>query len=263
MTARRFGVVPAAGSGTRLLPYRAAKELIQVGYRTVDGRPLPKAAIEHVLLAMRTGGVDNVLLVLSPDKGDVFRYLGAGQQLGLDLAYLCQERPLGLPDALNLATPYLGDETVCMGLPDTMCTPADCFAQLFDFHEAQRADLSLGVFPTGQPQALAPVVVEPRSHRVLAVVDKPEHPPVSNTWGIAVWSPAFTRLLQEFVANTAEPRGESLLSDVFATAVTAGLRVRALTFDAGEYHDIGTPDGVVRARQWLESEAGVLTGPRV
>src|SRR5690606_29001759 len=133
-----FGVVPAAGVGARMLPYRAAKELIQVGYRMVDGRPLPRAAVEHVLGAMRAGGVDRIMVVLSPEKWELFRYLGAGRQLGVELAYLCQEEPLGMPHALDLATPFVAGGTVCLGMPDTIVTPPDCYARLLAFHEAQR-----------------------------------------------------------------------------------------------------------------------------
>lgn len=266
MTAR-FGIVPAAGAGTRLSPYRAPKELIQVGYRSAGGQLLPKAAIEHVLTAMATGGADRAFVVLSPMKWDLFRYLGSGEQLGLDLAYLCQETPLGMPHAIDLATPFLAGQTVGMGMPDTIVAPQDCFAQLFDFHEGTRADLSLGLFPTAEPQALAPVVTEPGSHRVLAIMDKPLDPPVANTWGIAVWSPVFTDLLHDYVgAVLAMVEGggcsgrELLLSEVFADAVTAGLRVHALSFDGGEFHDIGKPANLRRARAWLDDAGDVLAG---
>ncbi|MFC7760433.1 hypothetical protein ACFQY4_22210 [Catellatospora bangladeshensis] len=40
--------------------------------------------------------------------------------------------------------------------------------------------------------------------------------------------------------------------------MTAGLRVHALTFADGEFHDIGTPAGVLRAREALEAPGGVL-----
>ena len=257
----RFGIVPAAGAGTRLSLYRAPKELIQVGYRSADGQLLPKAAIEHVLTAMATGGADRAFVILSPAKWDLFRYLGSGEHLGLDLAYLCQETPLGMPHAIDLATPFLAGQTVSMGMPDTIVAPDDCFAQLFDFHEGTRADLSLGVFPTAEPQALAPVVIEPGSHRVLSIMDKPADPPAANTWGIAVWSPLFTELLHDYVAGALrQPTGELLLSEVFADAITAGLRVHALAFEAGGFHDIGKPANVMRVRAWLENAGDVLAG---
>jgi glucose-1-phosphate thymidylyltransferase len=263
----RFGIVPAAGAGTRLSPYRAPKELIQVGYRLADGHLLPKAAIEHVLTAMAAGGADRAFVILSPAKWDLFRYLGSGEHLGLDLAYLCQETPLGMPHAIDLATPFLAGRTAGLGMPDTIVAPPDCFAQLFEFHEGTRADLSLGVFPTAEPQALAPVVTEPGSYRVLAILDKPADPPAANTWGIVVWSPVFTELLHDYVAAAlARMAGggcsgrELLLSEVFADAVTAGLRVHALAFDGGEFHDIGKPVNLRRARAWLENAGDVLAG---
>ncbi|GAA0934115.1 sugar phosphate nucleotidyltransferase [Virgisporangium aurantiacum] len=254
---RVFGVVPAAGVGSRLSPYRGPKELIQVGYRRAAPddatRLLPMAAVEHVLYGMRTGGVHNVLLTLSPAKWDIFRYLGDGREIGLELAYLCQDEPLGMPHALDLARPFVADHTVCMGMPDTIVAPRDCFAQLLEFHGTHRADLSLGVFPTDEPQALAPVLIEPGGHRVIAVVDKPAVPPAANTWGIACWSPAFTELLHEFVRGAADTR-EQLLSDVFVAAMTAGLRVHGLAFGDGAYHDIGTATGVLRARARFEAQ---------
>jgi glucose-1-phosphate thymidylyltransferase len=257
----RLGIVPAAGAGTRLSPYRAPKELIQVGYRSAGGQLLPKAVIEHVLTAMATGGADRTFVVLSPAKWDLFRYLGSGQHLGLDLAYLCQETPLGMPHAIDLATPFLAGQTVGMGMPDTIVAPQDCFAQLFDFHEGTRADLSLGVFPTAEARALAPVVIEPGSHRVLAIMDKPLDPPAANTWGIAVWSPLFTELLHDYVvAALRQPGRELLLSEVFADAITAGLRVHALAFDGGEFNDIGKPVNVRRVRARLEHSGDANTG---
>lgn len=263
--AARIGIVPAAGVGARLAPYRAPKELIQVGYRSVDGRQLPMAAIEHVLTSMRAGGVDRAFVVLSPAKWDVFRYLGPGEHLRMDLAYLCQEAALGMPHALDLAAPFLAGRTVCMGMPDTIVSPPDCFARLLALHDATRADLSLGVFPVTEPQAFAPVVIEPGSHRVLAIADKPEDPPALNTWGIATWSPVFTELLHGFVA-TAPDRGtaggELLLSDAFMAAVASGLRVHALAFESGEYHDIGNPANLVHARARLETTDSVLAGRR-
>jgi len=256
-----LGVVPAAGVGARLSPYRAPKELIQVGYRSVNGQVLPKAVVEHTLSSMHNGGVDSAFLILSPAKWEVFRYLGSGHDLGMDLAYLCQEAPRGMPHALDLAYPFMAGRKVCLGMPDTIVTPTDCFGQLLAFHDATGADLSLGVFPTTTPESLAPVLIEPGSHRVTAIFDKPALPPAANTWGIVAWSPAFTEVLHSYVVTAQlEPNRELVLSDVFVAAMTAGLKVHALPFEAGEYHDIGTPEGVVRTRARLEFAGDVLTG---
>ncbi len=259
-----LGIVPAAGGGSRLWPYRAAKELIQIGYETVAadgeggaGRLVPKAAIDHTLDAMRRGGVHSSFVVLSPVKWEVFRYLGSGGQRGMQVAYLCQEEPRGMPHALDLAHPFVGDRTVCMGMPDTLLAPRDCFARLLAFHEKRDADLSLGLFPVADPRAFAPVVLDPGTGRVVDIVDKPEVPPVATVWGIAAWSPAFGDLLHEFVRKAgAGAPGEGLLSEAFLQAAQCGLQVYGLPFDTGEYHDIGTPAGLLQVHRRFEPDLG-------
>lgn len=257
-----LGIVPAAGGGSRLWPYRAAKELIQIGYETVAANGgaaqlVPKAAIDHVLDAMRRGGVHSAFVVLSPVKWEIFRYLGSGAQRDMQVAYLCQEEPQGMPHALDLAHPFVGDRTVCMGMPDTLLAPADCFARLLAFHEKRDADLSLGLFPVADPRAFAPVVLDPGTGRVVDIVDKPQVPPVATVWGIAAWSPAFGDLLHEYVgAAKAGPPGEGLLSEAFLQAARCGLQVFGLPFDTGQYHDIGTPAGLINVRRRFESDPG-------
>lgn len=162
-----------------------------------------------------------------------------------------------MPHALDLAHPFIGDRTVCMGMPDTLLAPADCFAELLAFHEKREADLSLGLFPVADPRAFAPVVLDPVTGRVVDIADKPEVPAVATVWGIAAWSPAFGELLHDFVrATEASAPGEGLLSEAFLLAAQSGLQVFGLPFETGQYHDIGTPAGLIQVRRRFESEPG-------
>ena len=160
-----------------------------------------------------------------------------------------------MPPALDLARKFVHGRTICMGMPDTLVESDNCFAELLAFHYRRNADVSLGVFPTEDPRSLAPVVLEPTTGRVLDIVDKPEHSPAANSWGIAVWSPEFTELLHSHVAasavKAAEPR-EQLMTDVFLHGIRAGLQVYGLEFPACGYFDIGTPARLLRARQQFE-----------
>jgi glucose-1-phosphate thymidylyltransferase len=247
------GVVPAAGTGSRLWPYRAPKELIQVGY-TVAGsehdepRLIPRATVEYVLSAMRAGGVSSVFVVLSALKWDVFRYLGSGRSLGLHLSYLCQEEPLGLAHAIGLARPFTEGRTVCLGLPDTIVEPADCCAQLLAFHRDNAAHLSLGLFEVADPRQFGVVTMHTDGRHVRAIDDKPRVPRSNLVWGLAVWSDEFAELLQAFVAEPVSAGSEPVLGDAFTMAIEGGLRVLALRFENGSFHDIGTPVSLARAR---------------
>jgi glucose-1-phosphate thymidylyltransferase len=61
-------------------------------------------------------------------------------------------------------------------------------------------------------------------------------------WGLAAWSPRFTRFMHAHLAARPADSGEYVLSDIFAAALAAGLRVRALPLANAHYHDIGTPE---------------------
>jgi glucose-1-phosphate thymidylyltransferase len=237
------GVLPAAGEGSRLRPFRYPKELLPIAYEPdVAGSAVrPRAVIEFSLSAMVRAGVPRCVLIVAPSKLDILSYVGDGEDLGISMSYVCQDRPCGMAAAVDLAYPWTAEATVVMAMPDTVIQPADFLATTLGHHDAWAADLTLAVFPTGEPHRLGPVVHE--DGVVLAVEDKPERPRAANTWGAAVWNPVFSDLLHAAV-SAADPTAQVLLGDCFQAAVDKGLCVRAVEFPDGRFLDIGTPQGL-------------------
>ena len=182
------------------------------------------------------------ILIIAPWKMAILDYFGDGSATGLDIGYLYQEEARGLPRALDLAYPWTHSAHVAFAMPDTIIRPGDCFVTLRERYETTGADLLLGVFPTGEPQRLGPVVIE--DGKVKAVYDKCPEPPVRNTWGVALWGPAFSALMHEEVKRRVTSECEPVLGELFNLAVAAGLNVRAHFFPSGAYFDIGTPQGL-------------------
>lgn len=261
--AEPIGLVPAGGQSKRMQPYRAWKELIPIGYRkcrTLAGeqRLVPKMLIEYSLENMQNGGARQVLVIINERKAELIRYLSAGWQYGMSLAFVCQDLDLplyGMPVAISQAHSWLRGHTVFMGMPDTIVRPDDCFARLCDLHQARKADLTLGVFPTHHPNRLAPVMIG-KDGRVQAIYDKPRTTTIFNTWNIAVWSDAFTDLLHGYVekqmVESQDSGKELLLSDVFSLAITEGLKVYGKHFDNGMCQDFGSIDDLARLKQEIE-----------
>lgn len=218
------GILPAAGLGTRL-GSRVCKELLVVDF---DGQR-PVTAAEHALDAFADAGADRAIVVVADHKLELVRVLGPGDRL--PIAYV-HRAPRGLADAVAAALPWVGDETVCLALPDTRFRPADAVARVHDELVASGADLVLGVFPTERPEALGPVRVD--DGVVREVLDKPASTELRNTWGVAAWGPRFSALL----SNTDTDASIGL---VFDDAVKSGLVVRALEFADGHYLDVGDP----------------------
>src|SRR4051812_46909912 len=66
-----WGIIPAAGLGTRIQPLAFSKELLPVGGRLADGTERPKAVSEYVVERMLRAGADKLCFVISPGKSDI------------------------------------------------------------------------------------------------------------------------------------------------------------------------------------------------
>jgi glucose-1-phosphate thymidylyltransferase len=259
MRNRDIGIVPAAGRATRLPGCTCSKELVPIGVAVTPDGTRPKAVSEYLIDALAAADVRRVCMVIAPDKHDILRHYGSGARHGVEIAYVCQETPTGMADAIDLAYPWIRDSTVFMGMPDTIFRPADAFARLRAVYEREHADLALVVCPTDEPRRLGPVMFD-ASGRVSEVLDKPAVVPHNNVWVVAIWRPAFTEFLHAELTARSPAQGEVALGTIFQTAVERGLRVHALPFPDGIYIDAGTPEGLEAARREIASHALAYAG---
>jgi glucose-1-phosphate thymidylyltransferase len=151
---RRWGIVPAAGLGTRIQPLAFSKELLPVGTRLDGNVERPRAVSEYLLERMLSSGVTRLCLVISPAKTDIVSYFG-GQIDQASICYAVQQNPNGLCDALFSALPFIApDDEVLVGLPDTVWFPVDGFDLLPD------GGFSFLLFPVTQPELFDAVITD-------------------------------------------------------------------------------------------------------
>uniref|UniRef100_UPI0015773CDD sugar phosphate nucleotidyltransferase n=1 Tax=Sphingomonas bacterium TaxID=1895847 RepID=UPI0015773CDD len=235
-----WGIIPAAGNGTRIQPLAFSKELLPVGHRAgEDGAERPKAVSEYLVERMVAGGATRICFVISPTKSDIVRYYGGGVP-GADTAFVVQPQAAGLCDAIFRAAPLIpADEPVLVGLPDTIWFPADALARLPDDR------LSFLLFPVERPELFDAVVLD-ADDRVEAIDVK--QAVVRSPW---VWG-AFKmpgRVLHELHALWREPgRGDEYIGTLVNAWLARGHA--AWGCRAGErYVDVGTLGG------WREAVA--------
>ena len=142
-----WGIIPAAGNGTRIQPLAFSKELLPVGSRLdASGVERPRAVSEYLVERMLRAGARKICFVISPWKSDILQYFG-GAVGDVDIAYVCQAGAAGLCDAIFRALPVIPEnEPVLIGLPDTIWFPADALAGLPDDR------LSFLLFPVERPE---------------------------------------------------------------------------------------------------------------
>jgi len=94
-----WGIIPAAGQGTRIQPLAFSKELLPVGSRFDGSVERPRAVSEHLIERMLAAGATKIAFVISPGKSDILEYFG-GAIGAARICYLVQRRPAGLCDAI-------------------------------------------------------------------------------------------------------------------------------------------------------------------
>lgn len=241
-----WGIVPAAGLGSRIQPLAFSKELLPVGSRLDGEVERPRAVSEYLVDRMVLGGATRLCFVISPSKSDIIEYFG-GSVSGAAVCYTVQPAPGGLCDAIFRALPLVRpDEHALVGLPDTVWFPEDGLCRLGD------GGLSFLLFPVERPEFFDAVVVDEEG-RVEEVQVKT--PGARSSW---VWGAFKVRgsVLHELHELWREPgRGDTYIGTLVNEYLRRG--GRAFGVKAGEsYVDVGTLNGYREALDLLRRRGG-------
>lgn len=236
-----WGIIPAAGTGSRIQPLAFSKELLPVGSYLEGSNERPRAVSEYLVERMVKAGVDKICFVISPGKADILNYFGA-HALSANIFYAVQPQPAGLCDALFRALPLIPpDEEVCIGLPDTIWFPETALATLPD----QR--LSFLLFPVKHPERFDAVVTDDAGEVLEVQVKKPS-PSTHWIWGaLKMPGSTFGRLHALWLQ-----RKDEYLGTLINAYISEG--GRAYGIQSGEaYVDVGTLNGYREALRLLDS----------
>ena len=244
------GIVPMAGRATRLTRLPCSKEIFPLDFTATPGAAgiQTHTVCEHVLDAMQHAGISEVYLVIRDGKWDIPAYLGDGSRHSLHLAYLMMGLPWGTPYSIGQAYSFVRERRVALGFPDMCFNNPHIFKRALDHHEASGADVVLGIFPADRPHKVDIVQIGD-NHRVEEILIKPAETTLSQTWGIAVWTPIFTEFLHSFLdshQHGAELAPELFVGDVFRAAIEADLNVQGIKVSTQPYVDIGTAEDLER-----------------
>lgn len=236
-----WGIIPAAGRGTRIQPLAFSKELLPIGSQLDGDTERPKAVSEYLVERMLQSGAERVCMVVSPSKPDIIGYYGRHARAAA-FCFVVQPEPLGLCDALFRALPFIApDEQVLVGLPDTLWFPHDGFAMLPDDH------LSFLLFPVDRPHLFDAVCTDARG-RVTEIQVKAPAPASSWIWGAFKLTGAILRRLHGLWL--ARGRADAYVGTLVNAFLAAGGEARGIP-RGQEYVDVGTVNGYRQAVRLL------------
>jgi glucose-1-phosphate thymidylyltransferase len=238
-----WGIIPAAGAGTRIQPLAFSKELLPVGSRRDGDTERPRAVSEYLVERLILGGASKICFVIAPGKSDILEYYGGSEPGAISFAFVVQPQPCGLCDAIFHALPLIEPhEPVVIGLPDTIWFPAAALAEL------PADEFSLLLFPVKEPRLFDAVVTDDRG-RVQQIQVKSTAASSSWIWGALKMPGAVLHELNALWRK--RDRCDEFMGTLINAWLDAGgvaTGVRAGT----RYVDVGTLHGYREALHLLE-----------
>ncbi|RJQ42904.1 MAG: dTDP-glucose pyrophosphorylase [Nitrospiraceae bacterium] len=249
-----IGLIPAAGTASRLAPLPCSKELYPVGFRSINGsnEVRPKVVTHYLLEKMRIADITKAFVILRDGKWDIPAYFGDGKMFDMRLGYLMMDLPYGVPYTLDQAYPFVHDAIIALGFPDILFEPDYAYRKLLKKLTETNADIVLGLFPAGNPRKTDMVDLDDNG-RIRGLHIKPEKTQLTYTWQIAVWTPVFTRYMHDFVSNRKknctdlQNQNELFVGDIVLAAIKERMHIESVLFPGGSCLDIGTPEDLKKA----------------
>ena len=222
-------VVLVGGKGTRLRPLTisAPKPMLPTA-----GLPF----LTHLLARIKAAGIDRVVLGTS-FKAEVFEeHFGDGAQLGLEIAYVVEDEPLGTGGGIRNVADALTADTIMVFNGDVL--GGTDLRQVLDTHQKNSADVTMHLVRVADPRAFGCVMTD-ENGRVEQFLEKTQDPPTDQ---INAGTYVFQReVIDEIPAGVPV----SVEREVFPRLIADDRRVFAHV-DSAYWRDMGTPEDFVR-----------------
>jgi UDP-N-acetylglucosamine diphosphorylase/glucosamine-1-phosphate N-acetyltransferase len=96
-------VILAAGEGQRLRPFTVGRPKAML---SIADKPI----LQFIVEALAQNGIRDIIFVVGYRKEQVYDYMGSGEQFGVNITFVTQERQLGTAHALSCVREMVGDE---------------------------------------------------------------------------------------------------------------------------------------------------------
>ena len=238
-----WGIIPAAGKGSRIQPLAFSKELLPVGGQSHNGVERPRAVSDYLVERLVIGGATRVCFIIGPGKSDIVEYYGAAAH-SVPVCYVVQPQPAGLCDAIFRALPLIHpSEQLLVGLPDTIWFPEDGLRRLRD------DQLSFLLFPVERPEFFDAVVADEDGSVSEIQVKQPD---ARSHWVWGAFKMPGVMLQRLFDLWCERDRQDEYIGTLVNAFLARGGRAWA-SRAGSSYNDVGTLEGYREAMLSLRS----------
>ncbi len=160
------GIILAGGKGTRMSPLTKAvnKQLLPI---------YDKPLIFYPLSILMLAGIKDILIIVN--KGQLYQYkklIPNGDNLGIKISYLEQDKPRGLPDAFVIGEKFIGKDNVAMILGDNFFYGQNLTSKLKESTKIKKG-ARVVLHKVQHPEAFGVAKVD-KKNKILSIKEKPK-----------------------------------------------------------------------------------------
>lgn len=217
------GVILAAGKGSRLHPITLDRSKAML---PILGKPI----VERVMEMLAYNGVDDFILVVSPEDRDITRYFRRESTIQGDVRFVYQQERKGMANALSCAAPLITEDFVLSACDNLVSR--DDVGRLIAMKQGEATPNGVLTLLPVEPERLGSVgIVEMDGPWITRIVEKPkpgEAPSDISSLPLYVFS---RRILDYLPEVPLSPRGEYELQDAIQMLIERDGRVGGVIVD--------------------------------
>jgi NDP-sugar pyrophosphorylase family protein len=211
------GIILAAGRGERLRPITLSRSKAMA---PVLGKPI----VERVMEDLVAQGVDEFVVVASPDDHEIKHHFGQESELQAGVRIVHQTERLGMAHALQCAAPLVRGDFV-LSACDNLVAAEHVGRLMAAWHRSPRPNALLTLMPVEPEQVSKGAVVDMEGPWVTRIVEKPRpEEAISNIYSLPLY--CFSPRILDYLSQVPRsPRGEYELQDAIQMFIEGEGRV--------------------------------------
>ena len=239
------GIILHGGHGTRLRPltHTGPKQLLPIA-----NKPMSQYALED----FRNAGITDIGIIIGdvyPEK--VKEYYGNGENFGVKITYIYQDKPKGISHAIKLCKDFVGDDKFIVYLGDNILRKG-----LVDYKnkfESSSTDALILLCKVDDPSRFGIAEIDSNSNSIKKIIEKPSEPNSDlAVIGVYFLTPKIFGIIDKLKPSA---RGELEITEALQLLMDENNLIQYETV-TGWWKDTGTPEDILHANQLVLDSIG-------